>query len=110
MHLLLEYYDLDPEPNSFIMIYCDNISELNQVSSSLIERGPRHHLVPEYDLTNKLHKCINAVGILVKTHHVKGHQDDATDVATLIFPDQMIIRCDKHVGDFHDSDRDPDSF
>ena len=110
MHLLLEYYDLDPKPNSFIMIYCDNISELNRVSSSLIERGPRHHLVPEYDLTNKLHECINTVGILVKTHHVKGHQDNATDVATLSFPDQMIIPCDKHVGDFHDSDRDHDSF
>ena len=51
---LTKCFDIDPETDASITVYCDNLSALIQVEKPLRKRSTRHHMIPEYNLVKKL--------------------------------------------------------
>ena len=97
---LIQYFEINPEPDSSVTVYCNNVSSLFQVDTSLRKRGTRHHMIPEYNLVKTMQWCINKLRIGVDPEQVKGHQDCGSQVNTLSYPSRMNIPCDKLAGKY----------
>ena len=42
---LIQYFDIDPEPNASVTVYCENFSAIRRVDTPLRKWGTRHRLV-----------------------------------------------------------------
>ena len=71
---LIQYFDIDREPDDSITIYCNNVSALRQVDTPVCKRDIRHHLTPEYSLVNELQRCIEKLRLDVDSKHSKSTQ------------------------------------
>ena len=83
MIILIEYFDIDPEPDTYIVLYCNNVSALRQVDTPLRKRGTLHRLIPEYNLVKELQKCIKKLRLVANPNHIKVHQDKGSPVDDL---------------------------
>ena len=71
---LIQYFDIDREPDDSITVYCNNFSALCQVDTPVCKRNIRHHLIPEYSLVNELQRCIEKLRLDADSNHSKGNQ------------------------------------
>ena len=108
MLIRIQYFGVDREPDTSITVYCDNISALCQLETSVQKRSARHCLIPEYYLVNKLQQCIKKLCLNVDPEHVKGHQDDGSHVDCLHFTSRMNIACNELAGNYLSSFGIPD--
>jgi hypothetical protein len=97
---LLAYYEFDPTSDASLLIYCDNISAIRRVRDPIPTRGPRHRLIPEYDLIAEIQRIRDTLDLPFDPTHVKGHQDDDKEYDQLSYPSQINVDCDTLAGDF----------
>ena len=97
---LIQYFDIDPESNASVTVYCDNVSAILRVETPLRKCGTRHRLILEYDLSRKLQWCIEKLRLNVDPEHVKGKQDNGSPVDYLPYPAHMKITCEELAGDY----------
>ena len=83
MLILIQYFNIDPDPNASVNVDCNNVFFFIRVDTPLRKRGNRHHLIPEYNLVNELQRCIKKLRIRINNEPVKGHQDDGSPVDSL---------------------------
>ena len=95
---LLTYFDIQPCQNATLETYCDNIAVIHRMTDSIPRRGPRHRLIPEYDLINAIQQLSDSLPISVRPKHVKGHQDDGTKYEDLPYAAQINVDCDEIAG------------
>jgi len=77
--------------------YCDNSGLIQQIQALQNETGPNlsQTLSNDYDLSNEIHQTIRWIPIPVILRHVKGHQDNNTDIEDLPHEAQLNIACDE---------------
>ena len=88
---LTKCFDIDPETDASITVYCDNLSALIQVEKPLRKRSTRHHMIPEYNLVKKLQQWIEKLHLDINPEHIKCHQGDGSPVYALPWPARINI-------------------
>jgi len=86
-----------PHHPAIINGYCDNSGLIQQIQALQNETGPNlsQTLSNDYDLSNEIHQTIRWIPIPVILRHVKGHQDNNTDIEDLPHEAQLNIACDE---------------
>jgi len=95
---------LPPQPTP-ITGYCDNNGLMQQVTKMQEDLIPNlaQTTANDYDLTNKIYQTIQHIPIPFSLKHIKGHQDQNSNLADLPKEAQLnVVACDKHTRDNFD--------
>jgi len=91
---------LPPQPTP-ITDYCDNnglVQQVTKMQEDLI-LNPAQTIANNYDLTNKIYQTIQRIPIPFSLQHVKGHQDQNSNLADLPKEAQLNVACDERARD-----------
>jgi len=77
--------------------YCNNSGLIQQVTAFQLNKipNPSQTISNDYNLSNEIYQTILRIPFPVQLHHVKGHQDETTNIDDLPYEAKLNIVCDE---------------